>query len=438
MTSSGSLPASSLSRRNLLRLVGLGAGATLGAGALAACAPSTTGSAGSSGDDGGKDFSFTGWSLNEASTKDALQALLDTYAGANGAKITTASYPYNDYLNQVLLQVRGGTLTGAVQVDVAWLATLAATGKLVEFGAPATGGGYTQAALDIGKVQGKQYGLPWTTAGIGLIGNSELLGRAGISTAPTTIEDFEQALRALKGLGNGIVPWAAMTKVDQLKDFIAWMWAFGSPVVQDGRVVVGDDASVAALTWYKKLYDEKLIAPDVNRFDARALFAQGKVGYYEDAIAGRGAVLKTASDKQLGEKLRPTSRPVLATGAKSRNLAWGHAIAVVQGNGAEAATKFAATLTSDPKYGAEWFAKAGLPPTTTAGLSGAEVQADVFTKEFSASIGASAEPDPFWIYPQFAQIEQALATGVQAALVGKASPKDALATAREQMQALTK
>ncbi len=426
---------STLSRRQLLRFTG----AALGAGALAACAPSTSdsNSSSSSGDGGGKDFKFTAWSLNEASTKDALQSLVDTYGSAAGAKITTASYPYNDYLNQIVLQVRGGTLTGAVQLDVAWLATLAATGKLVDLSGQA-GGGYTDAALGIGKVKGTQYGLPWTTAGIGLIANSELLTKAGVSTPPKTVEEFEQALRALKGLGGGVVPWAAMTKVDQLKDFIAWMWAFGSPVVQDGQVVVGDDASVAALTWYKKLFDEKLIAPDVNRFDARALFAQGKVGFYEDAVAGRGAVTKASPDKQIGDKLLPVSRPVLGAADKSRNLAWGHAIAVLQGDGSDAAAKFAAAITSDAKYTGPWFAKAGLPPTTTSGLASTEVQNDKFTKDFAAAIGAFSEPDPFWVYPQFAQIEQALATEVQSVLVGKASPKDALAAAKEQMQGLAK
>jgi multiple sugar transport system substrate-binding protein len=430
-----------ISRRNLLKLTG----AALGAGALAACAPSTSdssdssaGSGSGSGDGGGgKDFKFTAWSLNEASTKDALQSLVDTYAGAAGAKISTASYPYNDYLNQVLLQVRGGTLTGAVQLDVAWLATLAATGKLVDLSAQA-GGGYTETALGTAKVKGTQYGLPWTTAGIGLIGNSELLGKAGVSTPPKSIEEFEQALRALKGLGGGVVPWAAMTKVDQLKDFIAWMWAFGSPVVADGQVVVGDDASVEALTWYKKLFDEKLIAPDVNRFDARALFAQGKVGFYEDAVAGRGAVTKASPDKQIGAKLLPVSRPVRAASDKPRHLAWGHAVAVLKGDGSEAAAKFAAALTSDPKYTGPWFDKAGLPPTTTAGLATTAVQNDKFTKEFTAAIGAFSEPDPFWVYPQFAQIEQVVATQVQSVLVGKASPKAALAAAKEQMQGLAK
>jgi len=427
----------SISRRNIGKLFGLAAGAA----ALGACAPSTS-TPSSSGkdpfaDNGVKDFSFTAWSLNEAATKDVLTTMVNGYASSAGAKVTTASYPYNDYLNQLLLQVRGGSLSGVIQTDVAWLATLAATGKLVDLSPIAAKGGYTDAALGIAKANGKQYGLPWATAGIGLIGNKDLLTRAGITEAPKTIADFENALRALKGLGGGIVPWAAMTKVDQLKDFIPWMWVFGSPVVDSGKITVGDDASVEALTWYKKLYDEKLIAPDVNRFDARALFAQGKVGYYEDAIGGRGAVTKASADKTLGDKLLPISRPVKNSGDPSRHLAWGHALAVLQGDSSAAAAKFVTAMTSDPTYTVPWFKSAGLPPTTTAGLDSAEVKADPFVTAFTSAIGAHATPDPFWVYPKFAQIETALANAVQSALIGKASPKDALASAKSHMDALT-
>jgi len=226
-----------LSRRGLLKM----AGGTAAAAALAACAPSTSSptpatSGGGIKDDGVKNFALTSWAYNEANTKAPLQTMVDKYTAANaGVKITTPSYPYNDYLNQLLLQVRGGTLAGAVQLDVAWLATLAATGKLVDLSSVAKGVDYTDSATALGKSGGVQYALPWTQAGIGLLANNELLTRAGITSPPKTIAEFETALTALKGLGNGIVPYAAMTKVDQLKDIIPWMWTFGAKIVEDGR-----------------------------------------------------------------------------------------------------------------------------------------------------------------------------------------------------------
>ena len=80
--------------------------------------------------------------------------MVDGYVGRHRRKISTASYPYNDYLNQVLLQIRGGTLTGAVQVDVAWLATLAATGKLVDLSSIAGKADYTDSVA--GHRQGRK------------------------------------------------------------------------------------------------------------------------------------------------------------------------------------------------------------------------------------------------------------------------------------------
>ncbi|MFB9413663.1 extracellular solute-binding protein [Dactylosporangium matsuzakiense] len=432
-----------ISRRTMLRMLGIGATAAALAPALAACAPSTQAPApaGTEGlnDDGVKEFPFTSWSFNEAVTKQPMQDQITKYTAANaGVKINTPSYPYNDYLNQLLLQVQGGRLTGAVQLDVAWLATLAATGKLADLKSVAADADYAPAALALGQSKGTQYGLPWTFAGIGLISNTELLTKAGVTAPPKTIAEFEAALTAVKGLGGGIVPWAGMTKVDQLKDIIPWMWEFGSPIVADNKVVIGDDGSVEAITWYKKLYDQKLIAPDVNRVDARALMSQGKTAFYEDAIGGKATVTKSSPDKDLGSKMSPVARPVKASGDKPRHLAWGQVVAVMSGSGAAAAANWAKTITTDRSYTVEYFTKTGLPPTTNAGLADAAVKNDKFAADFTAQIGANSSASPFWVYPQFSQMEKVLAEEVQAILIGKKQVKEALTSARDRMNDLIK
>lgn len=427
----------SLSRRGVLGAVGAGALALTGA---AACAPSAGGGgkAQSVSDDGVKNFTFTAWSLNEASTKKPLADIVAGYEKSSGAKIKTVSYPYNDYLNQLLLQVRGGNATGVAQCDAAWLATLKASGKLTDLTKTAAGAGYTDAALALGKVDGVQYGLPWTAGAIGMVGNQQLFDKAGIKSIPSTVDDFEAMLESLKALGNGIVPYAAMTKVDQLKDIIPWMWTFGSPVVQNDKVTVGDDGSIEAVTWYKKLYDKKLISPALDRFDARALFGQGKVGVYEDAPVGRGAVVAAAKNKDIEKQLVPFARPVAKSGDKPVAFAWGGVLVVLAGKGSGAAAKFARSVTADTATQATYFAKTGNPPTTTASLEDPKVASDTFISQFSKRVTPTARTDPFWAYPQYAQIEQALATQVQAVLTGKSSPKQAMSDAREAMQKLVK
>src|SRR5690606_9694711 len=125
------------------------------------------------------------------------------------------AYPYNDYLNQLTLQVRGGQFSGAAQLDVAWLSALAALGKLTDLSAFTSGRGYTESAPGAGTLDDAQFGLPWTIGAVGLIGNQELMERAGASLTPGTLEEFEEGLRALKGIG--VMPYAASTKTAQLK-----------------------------------------------------------------------------------------------------------------------------------------------------------------------------------------------------------------------------
>ncbi|MFC5184608.1 extracellular solute-binding protein [Actinomadura harenae] len=428
-----STPAPGPSRRDALRLFGI---TGLGLAAAAACAPSTSGKAG--GDRNANGFTFTAWSLNEAAQKDAVQGIVDKYAAATKVKIRTGSYPYNDFLNQLVLKLRGGDITGAVQLDHSWLGSIASMGKLVDLSPQAAKGGYTDAALSGGTYQGKQYALPWTTGSIGLVANMDLLAKAGVEKAPETVEEFEAALRAVAKLGGGVVPYAASTKVAQLKDMIPWIQTFGGKLVDNGAPVLDEDPAVEALAWYKRLYDAKLIAPDVDRFDARALFAQGKAAFYDDAPIAKGIIAKSAQDPKLVDHMQPVTRPVLKAGDRPHSLLWGHLMVVVDGEGANKAVEFASHTTSDTATAVDFFGRVALPPSTTAALADPKVKGDAFNAAWAEKITKTAGPNPFWQFTGAAQIDSAMAQQVQAALVGQAKPKDALRKANETVKPLIK
>ncbi|QAY72020.1 extracellular solute-binding protein [Agromyces protaetiae] len=426
-----------LSRRDLLRFSAIGLGAAAIAGVAAGCAPVAGGggaAAPSKTPAGPTDFSFASWGMSEDATKAALGPTISSFAKKDGITIDTPSYPFNDYLGQLTLQVRGGQFSGAAQLDVAWLASLAALGKLTDLGSYAKGRGYTPAALNAGQFDGVQYGLPWTIAAIGLITNTELFEKAGVSNTPATIDEYEDALKALKGLG--VIPYAASTKTAQLKDFIVWAQTFGSPIVEDGKCTIGDAASVDAVTWYKKLYDQGLITADVDRGAARTLFSQGKTAIYDDAPAGRAGVLKNSSDPELGSKMAPIARPVLKKGDTPQELLWGHLVVVVDGKGAGTASDFAQWLTSDPAQEISYFSALGLPPTTEEALAASAVQANPFVNSFTELVTKDAKASALWQFPQYAQMENAVAEQVQAVLIGASSPKDAMKTAGEQITRL--
>ncbi len=386
--------------------------------------------------EGGK-FTFTGWSLQEGATRDVIMGVVAEYSQATGAEITDVSYPYNEYLNQILLQARGGNLSGAVQLDIAWLAPLAAMGVLKDLGPVAAEADYTPAALSSGQINGVQYGLPWTTASIGIVANMKLLEEAGITELPTTIAEFEAALEALKAYSPDVIPYAGMTDTAQLKDIIPWIWTFGGTVIDDeGNVVLNDEATIAAVEWYASLLERGLIAADMDRFDARQLFAQGRVGFYDDAIVARGLVQTNAPDSGLADYVVPVPRPVLNEGDAPQALLWGHIIVVIDDENADAAAAFAKYITTDQETVLNYFEQLALPPTTQTALDSETVQSNAYVATWSEGITATARTNPFWPYTQAAAMEQALNERVQAVLTGEMSAADAMNDAHDEISEL--
>ena len=428
---------STMDRRTLLRLVGASALSVPVLSAIAACAPQASTPNTDNGNADLKNIRFTAWSLNEEASKPVVQGMLDAWAGKSGGTVTTGVWPFNEYLNQLTLQIRGGQAVGAVQLSIDWLAQLATFAQFEDLSSVAGKGGYSDAALKAGQVNGKQLALPWTIGSLGMLANSDLLNRAGVTSAPTTIAEFEQALIKLKALD--VVPYAGMTKVAQLGgDITTWMRVFGSPIVDNsGKIVIGDEASVEAVTWYKSLYDRKLIAADVDRFDARALFSKGKAAIYDDAIVGKSAVLTGAADPTLASKLMPMARPVKNSGATPVHTLWGHVIAVFKGDGSRTAADLASYMTSDSAATDALFGKLSLPPTTTAALGSAAVKQDTYTTQWTERITKTAAPSPIWPFAKAAQMNTELANRVQSVLIGQATPAEALKAAAEAMNKLT-
>lgn len=440
-----------LHRRDLLRAFGA-SGVLLGGGSLlAACGgdettttadtstPSATGTPAATATEAASEpatIQFSSYSLNEEVPAEVIQSFIDDWADKTNNEVKAQALPYNEYLDQLLLQVRGGNVTGAAQLDINRLSTLAATGSLVDLGAAAADQGYTETALLTGQVDGVQYGLPWTTGSIGMLGNAELLEQAGISEPPRTIAEFETTLEALAGLGGGVVPYAGMTDIAQMKDILMWMWTFGSDVLVDGELLVSGPEAVQAVEWYASLLNDGYISSGVDRFDARALFAQGNAAMYDDAIIGRGAVVGESPDPDFADKVIPVPRPLSDAVDEPQAMLWGHVVVVLEGGDTDAAIDFVTYLTATPEVALTYFEQTGLPPTTEEALNADVVQEDTYTSEWTDKITATARPNPFWPYPESARMESILGEQVQAAMVGQATAQEAMDRASEEISEL--
>jgi multiple sugar transport system substrate-binding protein len=313
------------------------------------------------------------------------------------------------------------------------MAPLAALGVLQDLAPVIPEGVYSDAALNACQVAGVQYGIPWTTASIGMVANQELLEAAGVMEIPTTVAEFEAALEMLKAYDPDVIPYAAMTDTAQLKDIIPWIWTFGGTVIdENGEAVLNDEGTIAAVDWYAGLLDRGLIAADVDRFDARQLFAQGRVGFYEDAIVAKAlAAANKPADLEL--TVVPVPRPVVNEGDESQALLWGHCLAVIDDDAAATATDFALYLTSDPVPTTRYFEQLSLPPTNLEFLNSEVFQSNVYVSTWTNEITATAQSNPFWPFAEAARMEGILGEQVQQVLTGNMSAQDAMNDAAEEI-----
>lgn len=419
--------ADALSRRAFL---GAGAGtAALGFLAMTACASTSSKSATNG------PLMVTSWVFGQDSGT-TLKAVVADFGASRSIKTEENTYPYLQYLNQLVLKAKSKSLTGVAHIDEEWLSTLALTGALKEVSGIFDQSLYPESVNNAGTYKGKRYAMPWTQSAIGMIANTEILAQAGVSNPIRTTDDFTAALRALKKADSNLIPYAPCTKVEQLKDIIPWMWTFGSPVVDGETVTLGDEGSIQTLEYWKRLLDEGLIQAGVVRDSARTLFAQGKAAIYDDAPQAVGIIPGQSKDPNMASKMKPIARPTKSSGDKPRALVWSQPLVCFSDE--ESTTKFMQFMSTDAKATQKLFEAAGQPPTTKADLASDWFKNNTFHSEFDKQIASTATRNPFWNFPSASSAQTRFNEHVEAALSGNTTAKAAMDAAKTDLESMLK
>jgi len=167
---------------------------------------------------------------------------MKTYEDASGNTVTWVGWTWADTAQQLLIRTQGGEQLDLAQADIGIFNTIAAAGVLADWneilGEDYLKENFEQSALDVGNIDGKQLGLPWSMASITMVYNPEILAAAGWDTVPTTIEEFEQCMADIKAYNPDIIPYAVSTKdATCAGDFMPWLWTFGGAIFnEDGTV----------------------------------------------------------------------------------------------------------------------------------------------------------------------------------------------------------
>jgi multiple sugar transport system substrate-binding protein len=390
-------------------------------------------------------LTYVGWSHDEAASKPTLTAMFDGFRKAQAdVRLEVVGFPWGQMQQNILLRMRSGQPLDVVQLAERWLPQFGSTGRLVDlnevYGKAQLEKLINPGMLKLGEYRGKQLGLPWTAGSIGMVANANVLKAAGVSAPPRTVDAFVEALKAIKRTQPQSVPYAMTTKNNNSlsPDFQVWLWTFGGEVFDaKGKVTVNSAAGVRALSFMADLVKDGLAAKDIDRPDARRMFAQNQTGFYQDAPLARGfARNNSGKGLEFDPVVLAMATPVLKAGDAPKSFAWGHLLTMfgeTRGlNPQSPQARFASHLALSDASQLAYFKDQGLFPVTNSAL--AQLASDPYVAAWTKG-ATTAERDEISMWPNSADLTTIVGEEVQGALLGQKSAQAAIESMGRRLEA---
>lgn len=385
---------------------------------------------------------WAGWSGEEEASKDIFQRMMKTYEDQTGNTVSWVGWTWADTAQQLLIRTQGNEQLDLAQADIGIFNTVAQADVLADWndilGKDYLEANFEQSALDVGNIDGKQLGLPWSMASITMVYNPEILKAAGWDAPPTTIEEFEKCLGDIKAANPDVVPYAVSTKdATCAGDFMPWLWTFGGAIFNDdGSVAINSDAAVECVKWYQSLLDKGYIAMDTGRSEARQMFAQGKVAFYDDAVLAKGqAVSNGVAPEDVVNVCSAMERPVLKAGDQPQSTMWGHMLVAFKNSQyQQQAAELAKTLVSDD-VALDYFENNGMPPVTKSAANTDEVKNNAYLQGFMKAT-STARMEETARMTNASEIKSVITEELQFALLGQKTAEQAVADMASRLEAL--
>lgn len=376
---------------------------------------------------------FMNWVSAEETGKETMASMAESFSAATGNEVDLQGYAWGDMNKNYILRARSKTLPDVGQSQGRLLPVIAGIPEMQDFneifGREKLEAMFPASFLAMGEIDGKQLGLPWIGGTIGWVANKEVLDAAGVTEIPVTLDEFRAALEKVRDNVPNSVPLGLATKNHNsiVLDYITWLWTFGGDVIVDGKPAVNSPEAVAALTFLTEMVQERLAAPEIDRPDARRLFAQGATAFYLDAPLARTFARQfSGRDMEIDPAVKPIKAPVLNPGDDPVSVQWGHLL-VVFGDEPPAvdspAIQWIEHLLSNDML-VDYAVDQSVLPATTAGLESETVKADTYLSDWAAATVAPRR-NTIASLEKGAEASAVIGEEFQASILGQKTPQQA-------------
>ena len=380
---------------------------------------------------------ITYWHTMADAESAQLELVIDEFEKENpGITIEATDYAYDDFKTALLTSIAGDEAPDTARLDIAWVPEFANEGALMQLDGvmpdyEAIAEQTFPGPLSTNYWDGHSYGLPQDTNTQVLLWNKEMFTAAGLTGAPTTMEEFKTYACQLSDADNEIYGYA-------LGGTYFWapapvFYAMGGKVVADdfstASGYINSDASVSAFSMLVDMYNDGCISPNLLGGGIGTSDGHGS-GKYAMIIDGPWMVdiyKSSYPDFEVNFALIPTG----ADGTTS-SVVGGEDVVIFQDTeNADAAMKWVAFLMSEKAQ--VMMGQVGVMPTLSS-LTGSSQLPDYYSIFMEQLATAQARvPHPKW-----SDMDNAINNAFQRMLRGDQTVSEALDQAAEEINALLK
>jgi multiple sugar transport system substrate-binding protein len=367
----------------------------------------------------------------------ALGAMVEAYQARNpGLRIERLELPGGALYERMALNARERTRAlDVLMLDDIWAPEFMANGWLADLdrlgGVP---GGFVRSADAVSRgPAGQRFAAPMVGNVAMFAYRTDLLARHGIA-APTSWTEVAAAARTLQQREPQVTPIAfrGMRGNPIVTGFLPVLGAFGGAVVDaQGRAALDTPQALAALEYFLSL--RPMLPRGVETWNAnevRQAMEQGRLATATEYWPGGAGTLDEAGRSRVAGQVALVSPPGETRGPAPMLGAWLLGVAADSPNAARAAdfVRFVVSAENQKRIAIE----TGNPPTLAALYNDPDLVARF--RWFPAQLAALEAAQPRPRITQWNRVESILGEQLQIALIGQASPREALAEANRQVQ----
>lgn len=371
-----------------------------------------------------------------AYSEDDIRSMTSAYEAAHpDVKVNLEFVPYEGLHDKTVLSMGAGGGYDVVLFDVIWPAEYAQNNVLLDVSDRITDqmkSGVLPGAWTTVTYENKNYGMPWILDTKYLFYNKAMLKKAGISTPPATWAELKADAQKIKDAGIVKYPiaWSWSQAEAAVCDYTTLLSAYGGDFIKDGKPDFQNGGGLEALKYMVDSYNDGLTNPNSKEFleeDVRNVFQNGDAAFalnwtYMYNLANDPKDSKVAGD--VGVVPAPGVEGISDASAVNGSMGLG---ITTTSKHPDAAWDYITYMTSQKVQNA--YSKLSLPIWKSS-YTDPEVTKGQEELIAAAQTGlAVMYPRP--MTPHYQEMSMALQQGIQEALLGTASPKDALQEAAD-------